>query len=112
MPFVLLPALGVRGAYFTAVAGSLTVGLTVLCVARTRERDTGVQALASGAASPSTSVLALAAVSGFVTLALQTFYTRMFALVHENSIHSFVAIVVLFLVGLAGGATWVRTGRR
>jgi spermidine synthase len=57
-------------------------------------------------------VLGLAALSGVVTLAVQSLWTRMFALVHENSIHSFVAIVVLFLVGLAAGAAAVRPDKR
>jgi spermidine synthase len=111
VPFVLLPALGVRGTYLLAVAGSVTVGLTVLWLARSRGRDAPAATFAKGVVPPPTAVLVLAAVSGFATLALQTFWTRMFALVHESSIHSFVAIVVLFLVGLAGGAAWVRAGR-
>lgn len=48
--------------------------------------------------------MALAALSGFGTLALEALYTRLFSLVFHNSSYSFGAVVAAFLAALAGGA--------
>jgi spermidine synthase len=56
----------------------------------------------------SRSVAFLAFLSGLLLLALEVFWTRMFALVHENSIYAFSAVVAVFLAGLAGGAALAR----
>ena len=55
----------------------------------------------------------VAAASGFVTLALEVLYTRLFALVLHNSTYTFGAVVAVFLAGLALGAVLVAAlGRR
>lgn len=48
--------------------------------------------------------LLVAAASGFATLALEVLWTRMFALVLNNSAAAFAAILVVLLLGLACGA--------
>src|SRR4029450_2087861 len=53
-------------------------------------------------------VLVLSGLSGLCTLALQVLWTRMFALVHENSLYSFAVVVFVFLLGLTGGAAIAR----
>lgn len=55
----------------------------------------------------STQLYVLSVVSGFGTLALQVFYTRMFSLVFHNSTYTFAIVVAVFLASLAIGAAWV-----
>lgn len=50
------------------------------------------------------SLLAICFISGFGVLALEVLWTRMFALVLENSVYTFAAILVVVLSCLAGGA--------
>jgi predicted membrane-bound spermidine synthase len=50
------------------------------------------------------SLLAICFMSGFGVLALEVLWTRMFALVLENSVYTFAAILVVVLTCLAGGA--------
>jgi spermidine synthase len=42
--------------------------------------------------------------SGFVILALEVVWTRVFAQVHENSVYSYAIILIVVLIGLAAGA--------
>lgn len=55
-------------------------------------------------AAPQAAILAVAFVSGFATLALEVLCTRMFAQVLHNSVYSFAAILVTFLISLGLGA--------
>ncbi len=48
--------------------------------------------------------LAIAALSGFATLALEILYTRLFSLVFHNSTYTFGNVVAVFLLALAVGA--------
>ena len=108
VPFVLLPRLGLDRTYACAVAGSLTVGL-VACI-HARRAPSGLTGPQQGPAARSVPVvvLLLSAMSGLSTLALQTLWTRMFSLVHENSVYSFAVVVFVFLTGLTAGAALAR----
>lgn len=53
---------------------------------------------------PLSTIRALALVSGFGTLALQVFWTRMFAQVLQNSVYTFATILLIFLLALSAGA--------
>ncbi|GMR13166.1 MAG: hypothetical protein BMS9Abin29_1368 [Gemmatimonadota bacterium] len=118
--FYLLPVLGVRRAYFGAVALLALVGMAAVIL----DRILGVEqgrvhgrpasgSVAVTATSGSTSVpspspgdglIALLAVgSGFLTLAAETLWTRMFSQVLQNSVYSFSAILVVFLLALGLG---------
>jgi spermidine synthase len=116
VPFLLLPRLGIRGATLGAAAGSLTVGAAA-CVLGARSAPRVVErtppperpAGSDPGISPAL-VLLLAAWSGLGTLGLEVLWTRMFSLVHENSVYSFAVVVVVFLLGLAGGAALARWG--
>lgn len=118
VPFLLLPRLGVREANLAAVAGSLAVGLAAVALGARLRRPGSVDGRrrrsSAGEPRPRVFVLALAAWSGIVTLGVQVEWTRMFSLVHENSVYSFAVVVVVFLAGLAGGAALARAalGRR
>ncbi len=57
-------------------------------------------------------VFAIAALSGFVTLALEILYTRLFSLVFHNSTYTFGNVVAVFLLSLAIGATLVAVIQR
>jgi spermidine synthase len=114
VPFVLLPRLGLDTSYACAVAGSLGVGLTAYVIGSATPRRPSPESLAPGrrdaSYTPSIAgtVLVLSGVSGLCALALQVLWTRMFALVHENSLYSFSVVVFVFLLGLTGGAAIAR----
>ena len=114
VPFVLLPRLGLDRSYACAVAGSLGVGLTAYVIgSATPPRPSPESRPPSrGDTSHTPSipglVFVLSGVSGLSTLALQALWTRMFALVHENSLYSFAVVVFVFLLGLTGGAAIAR----
>jgi spermidine synthase len=118
VPSLLLPSLGLRGAYLCAVAGSLTVGaaacvLGLLDPPRTARAAIPGQAADAGARLASQPlVLAWAAWSGVATLGLEVLWMRMLSLVHENSVYSFALVSVVFLLGLAGGAAVAREALR
>ncbi len=75
-------------------------GITVKVPQAAREEALGVTPVAL----PAQAILALAFVSGFVTLALEVLWTRMFAQVLQNSVYTFSTILVTFIIALAAGA--------
>jgi spermidine synthase len=120
VPFGLLPALGAGRAYAAAIGASLTVGATAVLLGARTSRPAATEAepaprrhdAAAATVRTGRPVLALALWSGVATLGLQVLWTRMFSLVHENSVYSFALVVVVFLAGLAGGAALARFGLR
>ncbi|MFO8027043.1 MAG: fused MFS/spermidine synthase, partial [Opitutales bacterium] len=119
--FLMLPNLGFRLSCLTVVSISILVALLALRLAKGEtvsapDKLTAEDAPADDArkAILSRPVIGLLAfVSGFNVLALEVLWTRMFALVHENSVYSFAAILVVVLLALAAGA-WLasRLARR
>jgi spermidine synthase len=110
---LLLPtSLGITNAQWLAVAGNIAVGLGALALGRASRPEPEAVAPApdeaeSVAGSPAlgaTTVLLIAAVSGFCILALEVLWTRMFAQVLHNSVYSFTLILIVFLAALAFGA--------
>jgi spermidine synthase len=105
-----LPAvIGVRATYVVAIGASAVVGVTALLVARagmpsrtppaaTRGPD------ASSAGSESTHLLGIAAVVGALGLGLEVLWIRMFAQVLHNSVYSFTAVTIAFLLAITLGA--------
>ena len=114
VPFVLLPRLGLDASYACAVAGSLGIGATACLVGTAAPRRPAPEPVPSDRGNPPPSgsaaglVLVLSGVSGAGALALQVLWTRMFALVHENSVYSFALVLFVFLAGLSGGAAIAR----
>ena len=107
--FVLPLWLGVRGTYLLAMAVNLAVGGIAFSAARRAPAARPVPAPPGKESGPphqpgGRRLLAVAFGSGFATLGLQLLWTRMLALVLQNSVYSFGAIVAVFLVGLAFGA--------
>ncbi|HEV7501568.1 MAG TPA: hypothetical protein VGQ33_16245, partial [Vicinamibacteria bacterium] len=125
VPFLLLPRLGVGRSHLAVVAGSLIVG-TIAALMGTRAAREDVAASASPETPPAREATAtarahplprprvrlLAFWSGACTLGLQVLWMRMFSLVHENSVYSFALVLVVFLIGLSGGAALARWGLR
>ncbi len=126
--FLMLPTLGFRLTCLLAVAISLAVAAYALVLARRdlglgsankqpKNRKSGkkVAREAAVAAVPRWLILLLAFVSGFNVLALEVLWTRMLAQVHENSVYSFAAVLIVVLLCLATGAwlsSWLATRSR
>ncbi len=108
--FVMLPALGFRLSCLLAVAASSLVAVLALRLGRRIDLPAAMEdaskpsAKRDPAAVPAWLIRVLAFISGFNVLALEVLWTRMFAQVHENSVYSFAAVLIVVLIALAGGA--------
>jgi len=116
-PFVLVPALGVRGTLLAAAAVSLFVG----SVARRWARESAPppppppREPAQGAVAPDLSRhgLALAFASGAATFGVEVLWTRSYALVIGSSVYAFNLMLLAVLIGIAiGSAVYGVRGRR
>jgi hypothetical protein len=113
LPYLALPWLGVDGSYAAAVVGSLIVALLACRLGwRAPARQVPERADELPPMPRPARLLALAAFSGVVTLGLQALWARMFSLVHESSLQAFAIVLVVFLVGLSGGAALACAGLR
>lgn len=117
--FVLILAVGVRGSGFLAAGISAVCGLAAIWVGRMpglaanqesspaagqpRQSSRG-QSIAPNDRTRRKLWLVAVALVGFGTLALEVCYTRMCALVLQNSVYTFGLVVAVFLSGLALGA--------
>jgi predicted membrane-bound spermidine synthase len=106
--FVVIPALGVRGAAITAGAMSLVAALGALVLdRRAPARDTGVPPAESVALGREARLaLALYALAGGIALGYQVVWSQ--AIVPLTSTRSFAFAVMLgtYLAGLAAGSGW------
>lgn len=105
----LVVTVGVRGSGYLAAGVSALCGLAAYALATRAERPIRPPASddAVRPAGPPVAWWLVAAVSGFVTIALEVLYARLFALVLHNSTYTFGAVVAVFLAGLALGAALV-----
>ncbi len=112
VPLALLPALGASRGLMAVVGGSLLVGaLAIGLDASQRPAEPTPPAPArSGRRDDEASPIAprqlatWALLSGALTLALESLWSRTLALVHESSLHSFAVVLCVFLLGLGAGA--------
>lgn len=115
--FVLPAQLGFDRSYLLAIALNLVVAVAAIALARGAagagaEDDLGPPEPAAPPAPPAgravtlpaTVLWVVAAASGFLTLALEVLWTRLFSLVVQNSVYTFAAILLVFLLALAIGA--------
>ncbi|MBT8037265.1 MAG: fused MFS/spermidine synthase [Verrucomicrobiae bacterium] len=110
--FLCIPSLGYRMTCGLALLTSLTVGALAWKFSQTEPPQPEADPTKAPDDSPSQKLplrqrLALGGLcffSGFVVLALEVVWTRVFAQVHENSVYSFAITLVVVLVGLALGA--------
>jgi hypothetical protein len=114
-PWVLLPALGVRGAVLAAASANLTVGLGALGLFRLRGRAapaplaaTEPAAVRPGAEAPGGRPLALwlalYALSGFVALSLEIVWFRLLDVAVKSTAFTFGTVLAVYLLGSALGA--------
>jgi spermidine synthase len=105
--FGLPAAIGVHATYAVAIVASAGAGLTALLVA-----PAGVPAGATAGADrssahpESTRLLAVAAAVGALGLGLEVLWIRVFAQVLHNSVYSFTAVTIAFLLAIAIGAAF------
>jgi len=127
--FVLPWLLGVQASYVLTMTISVALGLIALWMSlrirvvspkdSAKSVDNHQQAQLERGTSTADSVLQsyptlllLASLSGFTTLALQVLWIRMFAQVLHNSVYSYATILAVFLLAIAAGggvARWVAT---
>ncbi|HKS38597.1 MAG TPA: fused MFS/spermidine synthase [Verrucomicrobiae bacterium] len=115
VPFFWLPNLTATASYGICIAASLLIGAIAWALDPGEQKPPLTQTVKRPApqiaakAVLSPRVLGVfAALSGFLVFILQVVWSRMFAQVHENSIHAFSVVVAVLLVGLAGGAALAR----
>ena len=105
LPYVLLPALGVRT---TLVATALTnLALAAAALRGARGAPLGAPATATDAvpsdARARPALLAAFFLSGFVALALEVLWNRFFSMYIGSSIYSYAIVLTLYLVGIFAG---------
>ena len=110
--FLLPPLLGFRRSYAVAIAISLGVAAATFFWSRRERRaepfdpqPAPIREKATASTTlPAALLWTLAAVSGFLSLALEVLWTRMFSQVLQNSAYTFAAVLTVFLVALALGS--------
>ena len=105
--FVLIPSLGFNATFLVALIVSLSVGVVAWRLPEPQSAPAARKSEEKHDARSAAGKWALAGLcffSGFVMLALEVVWTRLFAQVHENSVYSYAIILVVVLVGLAAGA--------
>ncbi|MFV1979978.1 MAG: spermidine synthase, partial [Rhodothermia bacterium] len=110
--FFLLSRYGVRSTYGFAVALAAAIGIAAIVIDRlptrgtARGSETRKRATRSSSASSTlsyTHTIILAFSSGLLALSAELIWTRLFAQVLQNSVYSFSAILVVFLIALGLG---------
>jgi spermidine synthase len=105
--FMLVPTLGFSTTYSISVLISVAVGVVAWRLPACEVLPPRKKSDPSDVSVPMRERMAVAGLcffSGFVLLALEVVWTRIFAQVHENSVYSYAIILIVVLVGLAAGA--------
>jgi len=104
--FVLIPSLGFSMTYAIALMVSVVVGVMAWRLPEAVDLPAAkkTEEKGDGSATDRLAVTGLCFFSGFVILALEVVWTRVFAQVHENSVYSYAIILIVVLIGLAAGA--------
>jgi len=122
--FLLPQWLGIANAYIAVMAATLAVSATAWLLGRRAGDDPQADPAANSAKSPASgaddgdrwgwpALLAVAALSGFASLGLQTLWLRMFSQTLHNSVYTFSLLVAVFLIALSlGGAVSRALARR
>jgi len=133
--FYLLPLFGQRATYLTAVSADVLLAVAIGASLVWRRRFAGAETEATAAPAPSADeaaeldlavpgrtappppeplsararrgVLVSVGISGGIAMALEVLWSRALALVIGSSIYSFTLVLVVFLLGLSAGATWI-----
>lgn len=116
--FALPELLGFRASYGVAIVLNLVIGAAAWLLSRRTRPEPVVEpapppgvveepaanAVSGVAGLSSATITAIAFLSGFLALGLEVMWTRMLAQVLNNSVYSFAAILVTFLIALALGS--------
>jgi spermidine synthase len=103
-----LPLLvGVRASYLIAAGASLLAGLMAILIGDRREKAPAIDSRTESGVSPAppSRLRFVAAGAGALGLGLEVLWTQLFAQVLHNSVYSFTAVVIVFLLAIAAGAT-------
>ena len=106
-PFLLMPALGLRGTELVAASGAAFTGLCALALSPARGAERPAPPKDPG--PPSIPALGAAALSGAVAMALEVAWHRLGALLLGGSVYALAVVLAVFLAGVALGAA---LGRR
>jgi spermidine synthase len=106
--YLLIELLGLRGTTFVAVALNVCAGVGALLISRAFPRTEATRS-ASAERRPRLHrrqwlLLGVTFASGLVSLALEVLWTRVLLQGTGSSIYVFVAVVAVFLIGIAGGS--------
>src|SRR2546421_3375875 len=114
--FLLLPYFGVRATTRVAALANVLIGIAVLIFDSRRTRPPArvapenahdsFEAEIVDQGGPSRFWLACAFASGFVTIAMQLFWSRVLAMIIGSSTYAFTIVLALFLIGLSLGS-WI-----
>jgi spermidine synthase len=100
-----LPALiGVRASYVAVAAGSALAGGVALMLAPRGDAPPADATVADVTPPHRGRLRLLAAGTGAMALGLEVIWTRLFAQVLHNSVYSFAAVALVYVVALASGA--------
>ena len=102
----LLATVGVTASSYAAAALSAACGVAAICLSQIVADRSAISKVDRRAIHDHRGITVLVGTSGFVTLALEVLYTRLFALTFHNSTYTFGLVVAVVLCGLAIGA-WV-----
>lgn len=120
--YYLMPTLGIRNATWLAMGLNFAAALIGLALARLTKKETveedSREETEQAQREPDRAVLrvslAVLTVGGFVTLALETIYIHLLAIVAGNSVYAFSLMLFAFLLGLGIGASigraWLSAG--
>lgn len=106
-PFLLMPALGLRGTELCAALGATVAGLGALALSRGADPS---PALPSAAAPLDRGALVAAALAGAVAMALEVAWHRLGAQLLGGSVYALSVVLAVFLAGVALGAAVGRRG--
>jgi spermidine synthase len=123
--YVLIELLGLRETTFVAVGLNLTAGLGALLIARTMPKAEKIERAGKAEKTENTDtdtarprterrrprlqgrqwlLLGVTFISGLVSLAMEVLWTRVFQQGTGSPIYVFVAVLAIFLIGIAGGS--------
>ena len=117
--YVLIELLGLRGTTFVAVFLNLGAAGGALLISRTLPKTNSGAAARPADANPRPQLrsrqwllLGVTFTSGLVSLALEVLWTRVMLQATGSSIYVFVAVVAVFLIGIAAGSMVYQRERR
>ncbi|MGD9320870.1 MAG: fused MFS/spermidine synthase, partial [Desulfobacteraceae bacterium] len=110
--FILPPVLGYTRSYLVAMLASVLVGFGAIRLSKDERREIDAELPPANGHTMQTTdapfrpfaLYVLAFVSGFLALAMQILWTRMFSQVLQNTVYSFSVILAVFLSALTLGA--------